>query len=73
MVKLCIDFMYELHDFYWEELYLTNAIQQHINAFWLFFLVDVKEAMAGDANVILKLQLFHIVNRYFSSQREWKP
>ena len=68
LAKLCIEFMYELHDFYWEEFNQSKVFSAHINAFWSFFLVDMREAMARDDDIILKLQLFHILNHYFSSQ-----
>lgn len=67
---ICIDFMYELHDFFWEEFNQTKVFGAHINAFWSFFLVDVREAIAQSDDTLLKLQLFHVVNHYFSSQRE---
>ncbi len=62
--------MYELHDFYWEEFNQSKVFAAHINAFWAFFLVDMREAMQRSEDTILKLQLFHVVNNYFSSQRE---
>ena len=77
LVQYCIDFMYELHDFYWDdfnqvaqESHMAHVFTSHINAFWSFFLVDLREAMLIEDDVIKKLQLFHIVNQYFSSQRE---
>ena len=77
LVQYCIDFMYELHDFYWDdfnqvaqESHMAHVFTSHINAFWAFFLVDLREAMRIEDDVIKKLQLFHIVNQYFSSQRE---
>ena len=77
LVQCCVDFMYELHDFYWEdfnqvaqEARIAHVFTAHINAFWSFFLVDLREAMRVENDVIQKLQMFHIVNQYFSSQRE---
>lgn len=77
LVQYCVDFMYELHDFYWEdfnqvaqESHMAQVFTSHINAFWSFFLVDLREAMRLESDVIKKLQMFHIVNQYFSSQRE---
>ena len=70
LAQLCIEFMYELHDFFWEEFNQTKVFAPHINAFWSFFLVDMREALLHDDDIILKLQLFHIVNHYFTSQRE---
>ena len=63
--------MYELHDFFWEEFNPSKVFTAHINAFWSFFLVDMREAITRSEDTILKLQLFHVVNNYFSSQREW--
>ena len=71
LAQLCIKFMYELHDFFWEEFNQAKVFFAHINAFWSFFMVDMKESIAFCDDMILKLQLFHIVNNYFSSQREW--
>ncbi|XP_064386073.1 calcium-dependent secretion activator 2-like isoform X3 [Halichondria panicea] len=67
--QLCIEFMYELHDYYWEDFtQYTQVFSSHLNAFWLFFLVDAREAMSRDNSIISKLQLFHVVNQYFCSQ-----
>ena len=62
--------MYELHDFYWGEFNQSKVFTAHINAFWAFFLVDMRESVQRSDDTILKLQLFHIINNYFSSQRE---
>ena len=70
LAELCIKFMYELHDFFWEEFNLSKVFSAHINAFWAFFMVDMREAIGRSQDTILKLQLFHVVNNYFSSQRE---
>ena len=77
LVQYCVDFMYELHDFYWEDFNqiaqdarVAHVFTSHINAFWSFFLVDLREAMRVEEDVIKKLQMFHIVNQYFCSQRE---
>ena len=73
LADLCIKFMYELHDFFWEEFNPSKVFTAHINAFWSFFLVDMRESMSHSQDTILKLQLFHTVNNYFSSQCEWRP
>ena len=62
--------MYELHDFYWDEFNQSKVFTAHVNAFWAFFLVDLRESVQRSEDTILKLQLFHIVNNYLSSQRE---
>ena len=71
LAELCIKFMYELHDFFWEEFNASRVFTAHINAFWAFFLVDMREAIARSQDTVLKLQLFHVLNKYFTSQREW--
>ena len=70
LARACIDFMYKLHDFFWEEFsQYKDVFVAHISAFWSFFLVDMREAIAHSRNMVLQLQLFHVVNNYFSSQR----
>ena len=71
LANMCIEFMYELHGFYWDDFnQVVEAFTAHNDAFWSFFLVDVKEAMRINDDVIVKLQLFHTVNQYFTSQRK---
>lgn len=49
---------------------VATVFTSHVDAFWSFYLVDLREAIRVEDDVILKLQLFHTVNQYFSSQRE---
>ena len=49
---------------------MATVFTSHVDAFWSFYLVDLREAMRVDDTVIVKLQLFHTVNQYFCSQRE---
>jgi len=46
----------------------VQVFSAHLEAFWLFFLVDAREAMYQDDSIVAKLQLFHMVNQYFCSQ-----
>lgn len=71
LTQLSIEFMYELHDFFWEEFNQSSVFAAHVNAFWAFFLVDMKRALrgGGEKDTVRKLQLFHLINRYFCSQR----
>ena len=50
---------------------MSGVFTKHINAFWMLFLVDLRETMKSDDNILLKLRLFHTVNQYFCSQREF--
>ena len=121
LAHFCIEYMYELHDFYWEVRLLLGGIiihtytmcvylcigsrvfmcrphtdlplthiqslppshthlqdftqvslvfTKHINAFWMLFLVDLRETMKVEDNILQKLRLFHTVNQYFCSQRK---
>ena len=71
LARACIDFMYELHDFFWEEFSLYKEVfVAHISAYWSFFLVDMREAIAHSQDTVLQLKLFHLVNNYFISQRK---
>ena len=49
---------------------VATVFTSHVDAFWSFYLVDLREAIRVEDDIILKLQLFHTVNQYFSSQRE---
>ena len=49
---------------------VATVFTSHVDAFWSFYLVDLREAMRVDDTIIVKLQLFHTVNQYFCSQRE---
>lgn len=69
LARACIDFMYELHDFFWEEFNQSKVFAAHIHAFWCFFLVDMREAIAHSDDTTLKLKLFYQLNNYFNSQR----
>lgn len=73
LAQYCVEFMYELHDFYWEDFtQVASMFVSHVEAFWSFFLVDIREAMQADSDTVTKLQLFHIINQYFSSQPTMK-
>jgi hypothetical protein len=73
LAHFCIEYMYELHDFYWEDFtQVSGVFTKHINAFWMLFLVDLRETMKAEDNILQKLRLFHTVNQYFCSQPTMK-
>jgi hypothetical protein len=73
LAHFCIEYMYELHDFYWEDFtQVSGVFTKHINAFWMLFLVDLRETMQAEDNILHKLRLFHTVNQYFCSQPTMK-
>jgi hypothetical protein len=51
---------------------VSGVFTKHINAFWMLFLVDLRETMQAEDNILHKLRLFHTVNQYFCSQPTMK-
>ena len=49
------------------------VLGDHIEAFWSFLLVDLQECLKKCDDVISKIQLFHVINQYFCSQRMLHP
>lgn len=69
LIQKCIDYMYELHDYYLDEFMECHSVlRDHIEAFWSFLFVDLQECLKICNDIISKIQLFHIINQYFCSQ-----
>jgi hypothetical protein len=69
LAQLCIDFMYELHEFYAEDFTLYPlALAAHIDAFWSFYEVDLQECLHNTEDAISLLKIFYMLNEYFCSQ-----
>ncbi|KAL5503269.1 hypothetical protein EMCRGX_G010192 [Ephydatia muelleri] len=69
LIQRCIDYMYELHDYYIDEFVeCPSVLGDHIQAFWSFLTIDLQESLKICNDVISKVQLFHILNQYFFSQ-----
>ncbi len=49
-----------------------EAFNAHIDAFWSFFMVDLRETMLGftPSDVVPLLKMFYLVNEYFILQRK---
>eukprot|EP00731_Ephydatia_muelleri_P007239 Em0003g1487a len=69
LIQRCIDYMYELHDYYIDEFVeCPSVLGDHIQAFWSFLTIDLQESLKICNDVISKVQLFHVLNQYFFSQ-----